>query len=77
MPIVLVDEAYWRKVVDWDALAESGMIGERDLDLVGFAADAAEAWRYLHAAGIAADGRLSPPERPAGNLPLGEGLKRS
>ncbi len=37
MPIVLVDEGYWRKVVDWDALAEGGMIGPRDLDLVGFA----------------------------------------
>ncbi|MGD0562410.1 MAG: LOG family protein [Roseiarcus sp.] len=78
MPIVLVDEVYWRKVVDWDALAESGMIGARDMDLIGFAADAADAWRYLKAAGIAAaDGRLSRTEDPAGNLPLGEGLKRS
>ena len=77
MPIVLVDEVYWRKVVDWDALAESGMIGAGDLDLIGFAADAAEAWRYLKAAGIAAaDGRLSRPESGAGNLPLGGGLKR-
>ncbi|HYA73399.1 MAG TPA: hypothetical protein VEF36_09585, partial [Roseiarcus sp.] len=60
-----------------DALAESGMIGAGDLDLIGFAADAAEAWRYLKAAGIAgADGRLSRPESGAGNLPLGGGLKR-
>jgi len=78
MPIVLVDEVYWRKVVDWDALTESGMIGARDLELIGFAADAAGAWRYLKAAGIAApDGRVSRAEDPAGNLPLGEGLKRS
>ena len=78
MPIVLVDEAYWRKAVDWDALAEGGMIGPRDLDLVRFAADAADAWRCLKAAGIADDeGRFSAAQDRAGNLPLGEGSKRS
>ncbi len=78
MPIVLVDEAYWRKVVDWEALAEEGMIGARDLSLIGFAADSAEAWRHLKAAGVAgADGRISPAADPARNLPLGAGLKRS
>jgi uncharacterized protein (TIGR00730 family) len=78
MPIVLVDEAYWRRIVDWDALAEGGMIGARDLGLIRFAADAAEAWGALKAAGIAAaGGRVSPVEDPAGNLPLGSGSKTS
>lgn len=45
MPIVLIDEAYWRKVVDWDSLTESGMVGARDLGLIEFAGDAADAWR--------------------------------
>ncbi|MGD0184349.1 MAG: LOG family protein [Roseiarcus sp.] len=78
MPIVLVDEGYWRRVVDWNALAEAGMIGPQDLDLVRFAGDAADAWRCLKAAGIAADdGRLPPAQDRPGNLPLGEGSKRS
>jgi hypothetical protein len=77
-PIVLVDEAYWRRIVDWDALAEVGTIGARDLGLIRFAADVAEAWGALKAAGIAAaGGRLSPAEHAAGNLPLGSGSKTS
>jgi len=78
MPIVLVDEAYWRKIVDWNALADNGMVGARDLGLIGFAEDAAGAWRHLKAAGIAsADGRISPAADAACNLPLGAGSKRS
>ncbi len=74
MPIVLVDEAYWRKVVDWGALMEGGMIDPWDLDLVRFAADAAEAWECLKSAGIAAvDGLFCAAESRADNLPLGEG----
>jgi predicted Rossmann-fold nucleotide-binding protein len=78
MPIVLVDEAYWRAIVDWDALVEGGMIGAEDRALIAFAADAADAWGRLKAAGIgAAGGRPAPAEGPAGNLPLGEGPKSS
>jgi uncharacterized protein (TIGR00730 family) len=77
MPIVLVDESYWRRIVDWEALTEEGMVGARDLSLIGFAADAADAWRCLKAAGVAADGRQPPAEPAAENLALGEGPKRS
>jgi uncharacterized protein (TIGR00730 family) len=77
MPIVLVDEGYWRRLVAWDALVEDGMIGPRDLDLVRFAADAADAWRCLKAAGVAGDGGRPPAAQVGpGNLPLGEGSKR-
>jgi predicted Rossmann-fold nucleotide-binding protein len=76
MPIVLVDEAYWRRIVDWDALVEGGMIGAEDRALITFAADAADAWGCLKAAGIGAAGeRRFPAQDPAGNLPLGEGSK--
>ena len=84
MPIVLVDETYWRKVVDWEALAEAGMIASGDLDLVTFAANGADAWRRLRQAGlrIGDDSSLSA-ERAAQKaplaaqkLPLGEGPER-
>jgi hypothetical protein len=77
MPIVLVDEVYWRKVVDWDALVEDGMIAAEDLDLVSFAADAADAWERLKAAGIpSGDGSSFSAQRAAHKLPLGGDQKK-
>jgi hypothetical protein len=79
-PIVLVDEAYWRRVVDWEGLAEDGMVDRRDLELLAFADDGADAWRRLKAAGVAdGDGRVPLATAPAGspgNLPLGGAPKR-
>jgi uncharacterized protein (TIGR00730 family) len=82
-PIVLVDEAYWRRVVDWEGLTENGMVDRHDLDLLAFAADGADAWRRLKAAGVAdGDGRAplaaapGAPAGSAGNLPLGGAPKR-
>jgi hypothetical protein len=56
IPVVLVDEAYWRRVIDWSALQESGMIGPHDLELLDFAPDAAAAWRILERAGVGGPG---------------------
>jgi uncharacterized protein (TIGR00730 family) len=52
VPVVLVDEPYWRRLVNWDALAEDGMIGPDDLGLLHFAADADAAWHRLEDAGV-------------------------
>ena len=84
MPIVLVDEGYWRNVVNWEALVEAGMIASSDLGLVTFAADGRDAWRRLQQAGLpTGDGSSLEAERAAQkaplvaqNLPLGEGWKK-
>jgi len=80
IPVVLVDEAYWRKVVDWQALVESGMVGAGDLELFDFAADGADAWRILELAGIvgapAIGARDHRPPLAGQNLPLGETRKK-
>lgn len=55
LPIVLVDEAYWRAVVNFEALQSLGMIGAADMALIRFAADAAGAWRSLLDAGLKVD----------------------
>ena len=47
IPTVLVDEAYWRSVIDFRALVAAGMVGEADLALFRFARDADEAWAQL------------------------------
>ncbi|WP_137178747.1 TIGR00730 family Rossman fold protein [Roseomonas sp. AR75] len=52
VPIVLVDEGYWRRLINWDALMEDGMIGAEDLSLMHFAEDAEAAWHLLQQAGV-------------------------
>ena len=44
MPIVLVGERHWRRVVDFDFLAEEGVIDPEDLELFWHAETAQEIW---------------------------------
>ena len=44
MPIVLVGERHWRKVINFDALVEEGVIDPEDLDLFWYAETAEEIW---------------------------------
>ena len=80
IPIVLIDEGFWRKVVNWQALLDNGVIGAGDLELFDFAADGAEAWRILERAGIVGAPAVGPRDRDlalrAQNLPLGETQKK-
>ena len=66
VPIVCFDRSYWSRVVDFEALADEGMIGREELDLFGFADDAEETWASLVTRGL----RL-PGERPASAEPAG------
>lgn len=43
-PIVLFDEAYWRSVVNFDALIREKMISPEDMNLISFADDPRAAW---------------------------------
>ncbi|MFH5925066.1 LOG family protein [Roseomonas xinghualingensis] len=52
VPIVLVDEAYWRSVINLDALREAGMISPQDHSLCCFAQDAESAWAKLVELGL-------------------------
>jgi uncharacterized protein (TIGR00730 family) len=52
IPIVLVDEAYWRKVVSFDALLEAGMVARPELALFRFAEDAEGTWAALMEHGL-------------------------
>jgi uncharacterized protein (TIGR00730 family) len=47
VPIILVDEAYWRKLIAWEALEEDGMIAAGELALLRFAADSDAAWAMI------------------------------
>jgi uncharacterized protein (TIGR00730 family) len=52
VPIICFDRAYWSKAVDFDFLAEEGMISPGELDLFSFCDDAEGAWNALVAAGL-------------------------
>ena len=47
MPVVLLGTEYWKRMVDWDYLAECGLIGPNDLDLLTFCDTAEDAWNAI------------------------------
>ena len=53
-PVVLFGEAYWRKIINFDALAEEGMISPEDLQLFEFAETAEEGWASMVRRGLRA-----------------------
>jgi len=50
LPIVLVDEGFWRGLVRLETLAEAGLVAPGDLALLCFAEDADSAWAAVSAA---------------------------
>jgi len=47
LPIFLFGEEFWRRVVNFEALVDEGVIGENDLNLFRFVETAEEAWDKL------------------------------
>ena len=47
LPVVLMGEAYWRRVIDFDFLAEEGVIDSEDRELFWFAESALDAWEGI------------------------------
>jgi predicted Rossmann-fold nucleotide-binding protein len=47
LPILLFGREFWNKVVNFEALAEEGVIAPNDLDLFRWCETAQEAWDYV------------------------------
>jgi hypothetical protein len=47
LPILLFGRDYWNKVVNFQAMADEGVIAPHDLDLLHWSEDADEAWDYV------------------------------
>ena len=47
LPIILMGESYWRNAVNFEFLAEQGVIDDEDLKLFWFAETALEAWEGI------------------------------
>lgn len=52
IPIVLFDQAYWTRLVNFEALVEDGMIASEDLELFRFADTAEATWEQLLGLGL-------------------------
>jgi uncharacterized protein (TIGR00730 family) len=63
IPVVLVDKAYWSRVINFATLAAESMISTSDLDLFGYASDAESVWEELVRRGLKAGPR--PPGYPS------------
>jgi uncharacterized protein (TIGR00730 family) len=47
IPIILFGREYWERVIDFQFLADEGVVADEDLDLFRFAETAAEAWTLI------------------------------
>jgi uncharacterized protein (TIGR00730 family) len=47
MPILFFGEDYWRRVINFDALVEEGVVSPNDLELFKFVETADEAWSHV------------------------------
>ena len=47
IPILLFGKEFWKRVVNWEALVEEGVIGAKDIELVTWCETAEEAWGHV------------------------------
>jgi uncharacterized protein (TIGR00730 family) len=59
-PVVLFGEAYWRRIVNFEALAEEGMIAPSELQLIEYAETAEQGWASLVRRGLGVNGTRAP-----------------
>lgn len=49
MPVLLFGEEYWRRIVNFEAMVEEGVIEEADLNIITYVESAEEAWGLIDA----------------------------
>lgn len=47
VPILLYGSAFWRRLIDFDALVDAGCIAPEDLDLFSYVDSVDDAWRHI------------------------------
>ncbi|HEX6071875.1 MAG TPA: LOG family protein, partial [Sphingomicrobium sp.] len=47
LPILLFGRDYWKRVVNFEAMVEEGVIAPHDIDLIRWCEEADEAWDYV------------------------------
>ncbi len=47
IPILLFGESFWRRIIDFEAMVEEGVISPEDLDIFRYVESADDAWRMI------------------------------
>jgi len=47
LPVVLFGTEYWKKLINWDFLAETGMIDKNDMKILHFSDSVEDAYQYI------------------------------
>jgi predicted Rossmann-fold nucleotide-binding protein len=47
IPIILFGQEFWQRVIDFQFLADEGVIADRDLELISFVETPQEAWSII------------------------------
>jgi len=47
LPVVLFGKAYWKSIINWQAIADYGVISQRDIDSLFFTDDVEEAKKFI------------------------------
>jgi predicted Rossmann-fold nucleotide-binding protein len=48
IPIILFGRQYWDSIIDFQRLADEGVIADEHLQLIDYAESAEEAWQIIH-----------------------------
>lgn len=48
VPVILYDETFWRQLINFDMLVETGVISASDLELITFVNTPEQAWQVIH-----------------------------
>ncbi|MDX1536647.1 TIGR00730 family Rossman fold protein [Arsukibacterium sp.] len=48
VPVILYDKAFWQRLINFDMLAEEGLISPQDLELIQFADTPEHAWQLIY-----------------------------
>lgn len=48
VPVILYNEAFWQKLINFKMLSEEGLINEQDLELIQFADTPEQAWQLIY-----------------------------
>jgi uncharacterized protein (TIGR00730 family) len=48
VPVILYDKVFWQKLINFDMLAEQGLINPQDLDLIQYADTPEHAWQLIY-----------------------------
>jgi hypothetical protein len=70
IPVLMFGRSFWKRIVDFDALVEEGMISPRDVELFTYVETAEEAWAQLEPLLRRVVGPPAQPEGPAPGSPI-------